>query len=96
MNTLPIFASSWFDGAGAAGDARIVDQDVEPAFAGQHVGEKRLPGDIRGHVVMHERPVALDFLRVGHDDDGAVGGQQGCRGRTDAGSAAGDDCHLSG
>ncbi len=82
--------------AGTAGDAGIVDHDVEPAFALEDVGQQGLPGLLRCDVV-HDESTDLSLSRalgqVGHDDGGSRRGEQGGRGGADARTAAGDDRH---
>jgi hypothetical protein len=43
LHALPGSDVGALDAAGAARDAGIVDHDVEPALAPQHVGQQRLP-----------------------------------------------------
>ena len=84
--------------APATRDAGIVDQDVEPAVARQHIGQQRLPGFLRGDIVLHEAAGRAlgGGLDVGRHDARARLGELLQGGCADARRAAGDDRHLSG
>src|ERR1700730_4002551 len=96
LHMLPLLDGSGLRIRETAGDAGIVDHDVQAAFACQHVGERAFPGPLRGDVVRHESAGAVPgVLKVGDDDTRALARKQRCRRGADTRSAARDDGHLS-
>jgi hypothetical protein len=96
LHMLPLLDGSGLRIRKTAGDAGIVDHDVQAAFARQHVGEQGFPGLLRGDVVRHEAAGAVPgVLKVGDDDTRALAREQRCRRGANTRSAARDDGHLS-
>src|SRR5580704_14122993 len=95
LHVLPVLDGGGLHIAETAGDAGIVDHDVQAAFAVQYVGEQGLPGLLRGDIVRHEAAGAVPgVLEVGDDNARAVAREQRRRRRANTRSATRDDGHL--
>ena len=100
---MPLFRGHLVEGA-VAGDAGVVDEDVDRADRRCHRGDHRLAARIVGHVAGNKRDVealvlelrlpgfGLGFVAIVGGDPVAEAGEAFDDGGADASGAAGDEC----